>query len=122
MRQVGIAEIATVASVAEFVQSVSEKAREWQKGTWDLRKESSWLPWFRGEENAEWETALRPKLYRSRYDIKEILALEQDLRLEFRRRGAQFIEALRPSDHWEWYFLMQHYGVPTRLLDCLTEL
>src|SRR6266436_9879024 len=23
----------------------------------------------------------------------------------------------RPSDKWEWYFLMQHYGSPTRLLD-----
>ena len=22
-----------------------------------------------------------------------------------------------PSSNWEWYFLMQHYGVPTRLLD-----
>ncbi|MBK6698402.1 MAG: FRG domain-containing protein [Saprospiraceae bacterium] len=22
-----------------------------------------------------------------------------------------------PSDDWDWYFLMQHYGLPTRLLD-----
>jgi hypothetical protein len=22
-----------------------------------------------------------------------------------------------PQDSWEWYFLMQHYGMPTRLLD-----
>ena len=23
----------------------------------------------------------------------------------------------QPSDDWEWYYLMQHYGLPTRLLD-----
>ena len=23
----------------------------------------------------------------------------------------------KPMDHWEWYFLAQHFGVPTRLLD-----
>ena len=22
-----------------------------------------------------------------------------------------------PADEWEWYFLMQHFGAPTRLLD-----
>jgi hypothetical protein len=25
--------------------------------------------------------------------------------------------AREPSDDWEWYYLMQHYGLPTRLLD-----
>jgi hypothetical protein len=25
--------------------------------------------------------------------------------------------AREPSDEWEWYYLMQHYGLPTRLLD-----
>ena len=23
----------------------------------------------------------------------------------------------QPADDWEWYYLMQHYGLPTRLLD-----
>ncbi len=27
------------------------------------------------------------------------------------------LDQSRPADHWEWYFLMQHYGLPTRLLD-----
>ena len=42
---------------------------------------------------------------------------EQDLRLEFKRRGSQLAGEGKPSDHWERYFLMEHYGVPTRLLD-----
>jgi hypothetical protein len=25
--------------------------------------------------------------------------------------------AITPRNEWEWYFLMQHYGTPTRLLD-----
>jgi len=106
-----------VESVDEFVKLVCNLARRWQKGTWDPRKHSSWLPWFRGEENADWETALKPKLFRTTHQLKAILRQEQDLRLEFKRRGSQFAGDARPSDHWEWYFLMQHYGVPTRLLD-----
>jgi hypothetical protein len=32
--------------------------------------------------------------------------------------AAQLITDIqRPRDHWEWYFLVQHYGAPTRLLD-----
>jgi len=28
-----------------------------------------------------------------------------------------FFGIYRPASPWEWYFLMQHYGAPTRLLD-----
>jgi len=27
------------------------------------------------------------------------------------------IQGRLPANKWEWYFLMQHYGAPTRLLD-----
>ena len=106
-----------VGSLDSFVKAACEVARKWQKDTWDPQKDSSWLPWFRGEEDAEWKTPLRPKLYRTEHKLKAVLRQEQDLRLEFKRRGSQFATDARPSDHWEWYFLMQHYGVPTRLLD-----
>jgi hypothetical protein len=44
--------------------------------------------------------------------------LEGDLqlRVEFERRAGQ-LTTERPSSEFEWYFLMQHYGAPTRLLD-----
>ena len=41
----------------------------------------------------------------------------EEMRVEFRRRGAQLITERQPVDKWEWYFLMQHHQAPTRLLD-----
>ena len=35
---------------------------------------------------------------------------------EFRFRAPRYLD-LRPLNDWEWLFLMQHYGLPTRLLD-----
>ena len=100
-------------SVEDFTKCVSGICRDWNKD-----EDSEWLPWFRGEENANWGTALQPKLYRGgSTKLKDLLHLDQELRIEFRRRGAQLINGQRPADHWEWYFLMQHYGVTTRLLD-----
>jgi FRG domain len=105
-----------VESLDQYVKAVSATVRKWQK-MWDRRTESAWLPWFRGEENADWSTALKPKLYRTKHKLKDVLRQEQDLRLEFKRCGAQLVGESKPSDHWERYFLMEHYGVPTRLLD-----
>jgi hypothetical protein len=97
-----------------------------------------WHPWFRGEEQAGWDSALVPKLYRyngirsgseelvpddpenragTRKGCKNALLHEQEMRAEFRRRGGVLITEQQPVDKWQWYFLMQHYGAPTRLLD-----
>jgi FRG domain len=70
-------------------------------------------------------TALRPKLYRKtpnpkidpEEEVKIILDLEAEMRVEFQRRGVQFITERMPADRWEWFFLMQHYSTPTRLLN-----
>lgn len=107
-----------VESLDQFVKVVAANVRKWlPKSPEKLRTKSSWLPWFRGEENADWPTALKPKLYRTKHDLIEVLRQEQDLRLEFKRRGSQVVGEGKPADHWERYFLMEHYGVPTRLLD-----
>ena len=42
--------------------------------------------------------------------------VEDELRQEFIIR-APSLSAERPQNSWEWYFLMQHSGAPTRLLD-----
>jgi hypothetical protein len=72
--------------------------------------------WYRGCSNAG--TALLPGLYRHRTIKKpdELARIEQQLMLRFRQRSLPFVmRAL--GDDWETLFIMQHYGVPTRLLD-----
>ncbi len=48
--------------------------------------------------------------------VRRLLDIESDLYDEFRRCAAQLFD-LRSDDDWDRYFLMQHHGVPTRLLD-----
>ena len=81
--------------------------------------------WFRAEDSAYRKTHLQPQLYRPREasgirkSVRKLLELENDLYEEFRRCSAQLSDASKSSQDWEWdsYFLMQHHGVPTRLLD-----
>jgi hypothetical protein len=68
-------------------------------------------PWFRGHSNSEW--SLVPKLYRQEDHDRNT---EDEIREEFITRAPSLTEA-HPSNEWQWYFLMQHYGAPTRLLD-----
>src|SRR2546427_12382459 len=91
-------------SVATFTRVVAEIIKGWSaagSGRVD--------PWFRGLEDAAYE--LLPGAYR--YKIAD----EDELRAEFKRRAWPMLTEARPSNDWEWYFLMQHYGMPTRLLD-----
>jgi hypothetical protein len=100
-----------VDSVGTFVEAVSAVRSRW------ARKDSFWKPWFRGQRDASW--SLRPRLYRSeKPKIGEYLEAEEELCSEFERRGKQLIAGEgQPQTHFEWYFFMQHFGVPTRLLD-----
>lgn len=67
--------------------------------------------WYRAQPSTE--LGLIPRLYRSEYRG----AHEPDIRQEFQSRATQLIEGRLPQTKYEWYFLMQHYGAPTRLLD-----
>jgi hypothetical protein len=70
-------------------------------------------PWFRGHSQSSWK--LTPKIYRPEFqDIKE-----DDLRWEFYHLAWPYLSsaAWEPKTDWDWYFLMEHYGLPIRLLD-----
>ncbi|MGO9516900.1 MAG: FRG domain-containing protein [Candidatus Korobacteraceae bacterium] len=67
--------------------------------------------WFRGQSDARW--GLAPKLWREEYRD----ANEAEMRLAFESAGLPLVESSAPCDKWNWYFLMQHYRAPTRLLD-----
>jgi FRG domain-containing protein len=71
--------------------------------------------WFRGHGNGNW--SLKPRLYRE--DHASLLGFEDDFRSEFEQRAWPYLKdaAWEPRTQWEWYFVMQHYGMPTRLLD-----
>ncbi len=84
-------------SLPEFLRVVSLLSDKWEG------------PWFRGHDRAAYP--LIPKRYRYRQID------EDEIRSEFKRRMSQLIVGSPPRTEWERYFLMQHYGLPTRLLD-----
>lgn len=71
--------------------------------------------WYRGIGDQKYQLA--PSLFRHP-DIGALkpLELEQKLIVRFRQRSIPYLSQ-RIDDDWELLFLMQHHGVPTRLLD-----
>lgn len=77
--------------------------------------------WFRGESR-EHENFI-PKLFRNIKDdkIDEQLDKEKHFFFEFKRKAKSMINNIADDDYWLWYFLIQHYGGPTRLFDWTTD-
>jgi hypothetical protein len=92
----------TIASTVEFIDAVLDIKSEWAPE--DPYPEI----WYRGVNDSG--LPLLPGAY-WRQECDEI-----SLVLSFKAR-APFLLPRVPSDEWAWYSLMQHYGVPTRLLD-----
>jgi hypothetical protein len=109
--------ITTVRSIEEVVSAVRD-LRE----SWGLREDKE--IWFRAEDAAHRDTQLQPGLYRPgkggrRKPVSRLLEIENELYEEFRRCEAQLSDPgyRGDDDEWDSYFLMQHHGAPTRLLD-----
>jgi hypothetical protein len=77
--------------------------------------------WYRGVSRANYE--LKPKLYRkSGFEAVRKYPRNKsngdEIRRGFKSSAMQLMsEPHLPEDEKGWYFLMQHYGTPTRLLD-----
>jgi hypothetical protein len=104
-------------SLSAFLAAVAEFRKEW-------RVPKANELWFRAEELRHRSSRLQPGLYRTRPGrprkrVEKLLEVENQLYTEFGRCASQLSEAKTTAIDWEWdsYFLMQHHGVPTRLLD-----
>jgi len=97
-----------VGDLATFLREVECVVESWSP-TRDF------YPWFRGQGCGDDRWPLVPKLYRPEFQKLD----EDDFRKEFQLRAWPYLlgTAWEPNSKWEWYFLMQHHGLPTRLLD-----
>jgi|SRR5215831_8294740 len=106
-----------VTTLGRFLDYVSDLRKYWRIAN---EKEL----WFRGESRDHQNTLLRPELYRpperdALRPIDDLLDIESRLYEEFKRCADQFRSETLDREYWEWdaYFLMQHHGGATRLLD-----
>lgn len=88
---------AEVRSVAELIEALSHRPD----------KE---IVWYRGHNKAS--HPLIPSLARPPKNVDAEMTLVK----RFRQNAYPFLE-MSPRTEWDWLFLMQHHGVPTRLLD-----
>jgi hypothetical protein len=92
-------------SFSEFLNIVLEKQSNSQNPVW-----------FRGSGKSNYP--LIPSLYRHKKikSMEKLLELENQLLTRFKQRSIPFHDR-NLEDTWNSLFVMQHYGVPTRLLD-----
>ena len=97
--------IEKVKTIEEFVRLVRVLTDYWNTD----------IVWFRGHSKETYK--LVPSIYRPevwKYDLDSETEIEDEfIRLARSFNGKNSRELCR----WEWYQIMQHHGVPTRLLD-----
>ncbi|MEJ2200608.1 MAG: FRG domain-containing protein [Desulfuromonadaceae bacterium] len=94
-----------VKTLPEYIKTVTEICKKWphlQRGTTHS--------WFRGQSDETW--SIIPGIYRGHTKPD----YERELVRDFRLRSTAYLSSL-PSHDLELLFVMQHHGMPTRLLD-----
>jgi hypothetical protein len=91
-----------VNSVYELLKRVEEHAAAWKVRHGNVR------PWFRGQADAG--ESPRAAIFKADFDECRMVTT-------FRLKAMAFGATLGPERLDQWLFLMQHHGLPTRLLD-----
>jgi hypothetical protein len=102
--------IKRISELSRFIEEVERIISDWSP-------DREFYPWLRGVQDSSY--SLIPRIYRP--ECKTILRWDKEgeIRLDFKRHAWPYlpVTAREPDNEWERYFLMQHYGLPTRLLD-----
>lgn len=78
----------------------------------DLYQKCNHVLWFRGQEDAGW--GLQPSIQRSEHNLD----LETYLANDFYIKNKKVLDVCPAKNNYAaWLSMMQHYGLPTRLLD-----
>lgn len=95
-----------VDGITGLVQAVLEIKKEVLPGS---------FLWFRGHGRKKYN--LLPKIMREGKSSDHVFEREVRLLTRFRQSSLAYWPAGYPQDNWEHLFAMQHFGMPTRLLD-----
>lgn len=89
-----------IKTLIEFIEQIKEFKKRKKK------------VWYRGHSDNSYK--LEPSIYREPYSPDS----ETQLLNQFKSRALPHLSKIPDkNDYWEWLFLMQHYKMPTRLLD-----
>lgn len=87
------------------VKSVADLLRFLKRDTEDYEGQI----WFRGHSSVSWK--LQPSFLRKTKGTSEFTIISRF------KQNASLLISHPPKSYFDWLFQMQHYGVPTRLLD-----
>jgi hypothetical protein len=114
--------VETVNSVSDLVKQVTDLSNHWRdEDDKDSSQEEEGCDgqiWFRGVSRNDY--LLLPKIFRD--DSQLSTKIESDMFELFRVMAHPFAQLSCNASAWDWYFLAQHFGYPTRLLDWSTNL